>query len=211
MAYKLFEAGDYTAASQVIVSSIQQYPDGVFIPNLRLLEILIVGKTETLAEYQLQLGRFIEEYPESDVTGYARDLLTASDRYKAGLIKLKEAEFVVSSGTDHYFILVYGANSGSEEVLLTQIEEFNVAHFNDRGLTTGTLKLDDDMDIIVVARFNNQSEALYYYDLFLAEQTTDTEFASLKFDNFVITKENFDVLYQTKELDNYRSFYSINY
>ena len=71
--------------------------------------------------------------------------------------------------------------------------------------------LDDTNSIIMVDQFNEEDRALLYHDLFKAQQKINAEYPSLKFDNFVISKTNFNILYQTKELDTYKRFYTSHY
>ncbi len=210
-AYKLFETGAFDAADSIINNVTMTYPDGEFIPRLKLLQILIVGKTQDLHQYQLLLGEFIEKYPEAEITVYANTLLRASDTYKESLIKLKDASFKLEVLTEHYFITVYELDQPGLDVLITSIESFNSTNYINHELKTGTLKLDNINGLILVQPFQNQEEALLYYDLFKAENSTNTESASIKFDTFVITKSNFEILYKTKELNTYKKFYSTNY
>jgi hypothetical protein len=170
-----------------------------------------VGKTQDLHQYQLLLGEFIEKYPEAEITVYANTLLSASDTYKESLIKLKDASFKLEVLTEHYFITVYELDQPGLDVLITSIESFNSTNYINHELKTGTLKLDNINGLILVQPFQNQEDALLYYDLFKAENSTNTESTSIKFDTFVITKSNFEILYKTKELNTYKKFYSTNY
>jgi len=210
-AYEFFVNEDYLSADRVLDNAISKYPEGKFNPNLELLKILIVGATEDLFKYQLRLGEFIEQNPDSEITPYAETLLDASEKYKESLIKLKDAEFEVIPDQEHYFISVFNSEISASEVILTNIESFNSEYFNDNNLKTGTLKLDNTHTIILVDHFVNMEKALYYYDLFKGEEQIQAESPSLKFDNFVISKDNFEVLYKTKELDSYKKFYSLHY
>jgi len=210
-AYRLFERGEYNAADSTAQLAISTYPDGEFVPRLELLQILIIGKTQDLFRYQFQLGEFIEKYPEEEITDYATKLLDASEKYKEGLIKLKDAQFIVEEKEEHYFLVIYEQAQPLSEQLITQIEEFNKNQFASSNLKTGTLKLDQTNAIILVDKFNDQKSALYYFDLWQANNSLDADSPNLKFDTFVISKNNFQILYKTKELDTYRSFYSLHY
>jgi outer membrane protein assembly factor BamD (BamD/ComL family) len=210
-AYRLFLDKDYDACVDIIDQAVNTYPNANFLPNLILLKILVAGKTLDLYEYQLQLGEFITLYPDSDVTDYANTLLEASDTYKNSLIKLKEAEFIIVPNDPHYFIIVFEAGQEGSDKLTVEIDLFNNAFFSMEGLKTGILKLDDSYSIVMVDQFDGQDNALLYHDLFKAEQKIISEYPSLKFDNFVISKTNFTILYETKELDNYKKFYTTHY
>ena len=209
--YRLFENGDYAAADSLAALAISNYPDGEFVPRIVLLQILIVGRTEDLFKYQLKLGEFIEKYPDEGITAYAQQLLLASEKYKESLIKLKDAQFKVEESEEHYFFAIYDQSQTEAEKLIMQIESFNKESFSSSGLKTGTLKLDQSKAIILVDHFNDQETALFYYDLWQANNSLAADNPNLKFDTFVISKNNFQILYKTKELETYKSFYVLNY
>ena len=112
---------------------------------------------------------------------------------------------------EHYFFAIYDQSQKEGELIITQIESFNNQKFSDSGLKTGTLKLDQSNAIILVDHFENQETALFYYDLWQANNSLAADNPNLKFDTFVISKNNFEILYKTKELETYKSFYVLNY
>ena len=109
---------------------------------------------------------------------------------------------------------VQRAAKGREEKgykISLEVASFNTATFPNEELKTGILQLDDTNSIIMVDHFNEEDRALLYHDMFKAQQKINAEYPSLKFDSFVISKTNFNVLYQTKELDTYKRFYTSHY
>jgi outer membrane protein assembly factor BamD (BamD/ComL family) len=210
-AYKFYQLENFSAADSVAQRAIESYPEGNYVPRLLLLQIMILGKTGDLYQYQLQLSDFIEAYPDNEISPFAQELLIASDRFKEGLIKLKDAAYEVEEASEHYFIVTYERSQTGNDELIAQIEDFNTKNYMDENLKTGTLKLDESKAIVLVDHFKDQQDALLYYDLWKANNTVATENPSFKFDTFVISKNNFDVLYKTKELDTYKTFYSRHY
>ena len=89
---------------------------------------------------------------------------------------------------------------------------------------TGTM-CDDKflVDVLVAQLFNLQNTmtlladlpgittALDYIKTFNEKLSTLTEIRNHKFHNFVITKDNFDIFYRTKGLDEYLKFFEKNY
>lgn len=210
-AYRQFDLANYQAADSIAAAAIHTYPDGDYVPRLELLRILVVGRTKDLFQYQFELGEFIEKYPDDQYTTYAQELLEASERYKESLIKLKDAQFKVEEATPHYFIAVYNASDAGSDKLISAIEAFNSSNFTESELKTGTLKLDNSTSLVMVDRFKDQESALFYYDLWRAQNTMASESRNFKFDTFVISQKNFEILYKTKELDTYKSFYTLHY
>jgi len=202
-AYSLFKEGDYESAHHYINKALLNFPNAEFTPNLILLNILIIGKTSSLPEYQLALKEFINTYSGNKLSEYANELLIASKSYKNKLVKLKAAHYsTVVSDEEHIFIAV--ADSTSTQTVNETIKKILNTTFANQVLTVGTLDFEQEKVFIVVKSFKDKSEALLFYDTIKAEQEAENII-------FVISMLNFEVLYQTKELDTYQHFFESNY
>lgn len=190
------------SANQIISELLALYPDVTFSANLRLLQILIIGKTSALADYQLALQGFIENYPDHELNPYAKELLVASSTYLDSLVKLKAAEYFLSS-TEEYFFVVLSLNNEpgklNEEILMPLLN----SNFKKQNLKVGSLALNDSINMTIVQPFNDKNDALLFFDTIRAEQFFDEP----KKSSFVISTSNFDILYKSKEIDAYMEFY----
>jgi hypothetical protein len=90
------------------------------------------------------------------------------------------------------------------------LEKFNKAEFNKLKLTTSNLGLDDKI-LTMCVEFPDRESVMSYYYKFLAQVATAKPFSDYKFYNFVITKDNFQIFYRTKSLDEYLTFFDKNY
>jgi hypothetical protein len=63
----------------------------------------------------------------------------------------------------------------------------------------------------IVIELPNRESALSYFDKFLAQIATAKPLSNYKFYSFVITKDNFQLFYRTKALDEYLTFFDRNY
>lgn len=202
-AYLFFKQGDYESAQLFINKAVKDFPKADFTPNFVLLNALIIGKTASLPEYQLALKDFIQKYPESDLNKFANDLLDASHNYKNRLVQLEKVHFSnVVEDEDHYFVVVADSSTVSKDIEL--ISRLIDSRFANQELTTGALDVGGGISYIVVKTLKNKEEALLFYDTIKGEQTIEDV-------NFVISKLNFEELYQTKELDTYLQFFESNY
>jgi len=202
-AYKLYQQEDFESAKHFIRTAITASPKASFIANFWLLDALIIGKTESLPEYQFALNDFILKYPEGDLTDYAKKLLEASKTYQDRLVKLKETRFSkVVADQDHYFIAI--ADSASEKSALESINRLIDSQYANKNLKVGKLYLTSTSVFIVIKTFSNKDDSLLFYDIIKSEQ-------SVKNVTFVISKLNFELLYQTKEVDTYLTFFEANY
>ena len=200
--YNLYLNNHLDSASQIIFELLTLYPNVSFSANLELLQILIIGKSQPLADYQLQLQKFIEKYPDHELNPYSTELLKASKTYRSNLVKLKAAEFFVST-TDTYFFAVL---STTDEVVLANKEALQSiidANFKNKSLDLGSLSISDSIKVTLVQPFATKEEALLFFDTTKAGQLFD----EAKNHNFVISESNFDILYKSKEIEAYLEFY----
>jgi DNA replication protein DnaD len=93
----------------------------------------------------------------------------------------------------------------------TTLAKFNSTYFKDLNLKTSNLILNDMYTLTLVADLSGITTALDYIKTFNEKLSTLTELRNHKFNNFVITRDNFDIFYRTKGLDEYLQFFERNY
>jgi hypothetical protein len=71
--------------------------------------------------------------------------------------------------------------------------------------------LNEEFTMTLVDELPRISSALEYVKTFNEKLPTLTELRNHKFRSFVITKDNFDIFYRTKGLDEYIQFFEKNY
>jgi TolA-binding protein len=209
-AYEVFDAGHYDSA-QVIVKNALDLGETSFNPTLKLLEILIIGKTEDISKYQYSLQEYIKAYPDTEQAQYAQKLLDASRQFVDAEEKRKGIRFLSSFEEPHYFVLVYPQSDDISEVTAAALEYFNESYFDRLGLKTSQLALNDQYAITFVSDLEGKKAAIEYFQTFIENLPGITDLRNHKFDNFVITKDNFDIFYRTKGLNEYLRFFEKNY
>ncbi|MBL3657749.1 type IX secretion system periplasmic lipoprotein PorW/SprE [Fulvivirga sediminis] len=209
-AYALFKNEEYKLATQKLDSALNNIAETVFSPRLRLLKILIVGKTENINLYQYQLSDFIEKNPDSDILPYAKELLQASKNFQEKQQRLLGTEFVKYFKQNHYFILVYESGKNLADDLSQEINDFNQTLSNNN-LKTSNLILNEKYDMVMVTGLGQKDDAAKYYEKFINTDAISEDTKNSKFYKFVITKDNFNIFYQTKDLEAYLRFFNKNY
>ena len=210
-AYKMYKSSDYSAALNLISNALNKYPETSFTARLILLRILIIGQTEDIGNYKYELDKFIKEYPDSDVTEYAKTLLEASDNFEKKEAKRKGVKFIEDFAQTHYFILVYNSSEGLTDKIMTIVQNFNEASFANNELTASNLLYDDNQAMILVTEFIGIETALNYYSTFANSKKEIEVLSNSKIHTFVITKDNFGIFYQNKGLEEYSTFFKRNY
>ena len=209
-AYQIFDAGHYDSANAVVNNALT-LGETLFNPSLRLLQILVIGKTEDISRYQYSLQEYIKAYPETEQAKYAQKLLEASRQFEKNEEKKKGIQFSTRLEGPHYFVLVYRRGENLSEMTAAALEYFNESHFTQAGLRTSHLVLNDDYAITFVSDLEGKQAAVEYFRSFSENLPTIPDLRNHKFDNFVITKENFNIFYRTKGLNEYLRFFEKNY
>jgi tetratricopeptide (TPR) repeat protein len=182
-----------------------------FTPSLQLLRILIIGQTEDVSLYQYELGEFIKLHEGKEIVVYAKKLLDASKEFQSNEEKRKGIQYVKSLDEPHYFVMIYKRTGDVGRVASSVLETFNKTHFRNLNLKTSNLILNEEYALTFVADLPEVRSAMEYFKTFIENQPNITELRNHKFDNFVITKDNFNIFYRTKGLDEYIQFFQKNY
>lgn len=209
-AYAYFEAGDYRAADSVIQLALHE-GETSFTPSLALLKVLTIGETEHVSKYQYELENLVKTYPDTQPAEYAKKLLGSLKNFQEVQEKKKGIQYIRSLDEPHYFVLLYKREGSHDEMMTSALAYFNSGHFDDLKLNITNLNFNDEYALAFVSDLPNVSTAIQYYRTFKQNVRSITEFQNQKFDNFVITKDNFDIFYRTKGLDEYLDFFEKNY
>jgi tetratricopeptide (TPR) repeat protein len=209
-AYEAYRNDNLREAQDKTASALALGKTG-FTSQLELLQILIMGKTEDVTKYQYELGEYIKKYPDGPMKAYAQTLLDASKAFLQKVEKSKGIRFANEAGIPHYFVVVYRIEDKLANTITREIEQFNAANARDKKLETSNLVFNEDYALTMVTELKDKAIALEYFDKLNSWLAQRPSLASYKFDIFVITKDNFQIFYRTKALDEYLTFYDRNY
>lgn len=210
VAYRDFENGQIKSSQEKLNEAFQLGETG-FSPQLNLLKILITGKTEDINRYQLELNEFLKKYPDDPLKPYAQKLLASSKDLQQKLEKSRSIRYVNSLDEPHYFVISHLQRSKISDNLATLLENFINQYYKGSKLKTSNLILNETYVLTMVSEFPDQLSAVDFFDKFNNQTWADNTLSTHKFDIFVITKDNSDILYRTKALDEYLTFFDRNY
>jgi tetratricopeptide (TPR) repeat protein len=182
-----------------------------FTPQLELLQILITGKTEDVTRYQYELDEFIKKYPDAPVQKYAQTLLASSRTFIEKTERAKGIRFVASFEEPHYLVIVHRLQDRATDAIGAAVDKFNLKNYKGKKLETVNLVFNDNYILTFIGNLSDKDEALEYFNRFNAQVANAPPFSTLNFHNFVITKDNFNIFYRNKALDEYLSFFDRYY
>lgn len=122
----------------------------------------------------------------------------------------KGAMFVEYFNQPHYFVMLV-PKAISTDVMSASVESFNANNTRYNGLNIGNLTLDNDYNILLVTELAGKESAWQYYSEMESNNSLWEQFDKSKIHKFVITKDNFQIFYQSKSIDRYLSFFESNY
>lgn len=207
IAYKKYSAERYDSAS-LLLNQAHALGTTTFTPNLQLLEILLLGKTGQKEAYRARLTAFVKETPDTiELAAFAKRLLTGAE----GAPQKTEELFQRADQEPHYFVLSFATTDALEKVSTQALDAFHTRHFSDKSLTLDYVTLTPDKSATLVMEFTDRSAALQYIGQFNDRLSTMNQLKNYNFNNFVISKSNFETLKRTQALNEYLTFYKRNY
>jgi tetratricopeptide (TPR) repeat protein len=210
-AYKLYKADELLSALSMVRNTLLDYEETDFHPYLKMLEIMIIGKTENVYAYQFALRDFIEKVDHKELNTYANNLLKASEKYLREEKERKTIVFNEDLEQNHNFILLYPASSRNSNDLPEKINKFISQHFQSKNLSSINLIFNKEKSIIIVKDFTDKNDAMEFYKIFNAQESPFRQMEGVDLTSFIVSKDNFQTLYQNKDINNYSKFFKKYY
>ncbi len=209
-AYAYYQKNNLRPALEIVNEALAS-GETQFSPQLELLKILLTGKTEDITRYQYELGEFVKKYPKHPLKGYAEQLIASSKTLLERIEKAKGIVFLTNFNSPHLFVTIYNESERITNPVVDALEKFNKQEWKDFKLTTSNLGYAEGKVLTMCVELPDKATAMKYYDKFLAQLQVAKPFSNYKFYNFVISKDNFQIFYRTKSLDEYLTFFDKNY
>jgi len=210
-AYEYYLRDSIDLALATVDQGIELFPDNSFSDNMELLRIFLLAKTDGYYKYQYELQEFDNKFPESELLNYVNELLTASEELQTRMAAEKEVQYIPYFDQTHYCVFMYPTLDDLSDEIPHEIEDLNKKEWASGDLKTGNLTFNDSYSMVLINAFANREEALDYFKMFSEKQSAFENIGPYKFYSFVISEDNFQILYQTKGLQEYMSFFKNNY
>jgi tetratricopeptide (TPR) repeat protein len=206
-AYHHYNNGAYKQSMSLIDSALSSPRRNAFIDYLLLLRALCFGKTDGIYKYQFELNNFIEDQPTSELIEYAKELITVSEAFQINLFSASKAKYITNTDREHYFLYLYPSDIDLKTSVSSLIDDY--LSIQNSNLITGNMVFDKTYSIAMVTPFSNLEAAQKFRSEIEVNLLTSAE--KEKWINLIMTKENFDIFYKTKDLDSYLTFFDKYY
>ncbi len=191
-------------------------------PRFALLSAMCVGNMEGKDEYIESLKEVIAKYPEAPEASRAREIMRLlGENVASGPGQQRDlpkgqgqvGDYKVADDQLHYVIVVFKNDVSLNDAKIA-ITDYNNKYHSLQKLRMNNIFLGDGdtrYPLIAIRRYKDKAEAMDYYR---TVQKNEKDFLDKKkFDFYVlpIGQDNYRELLKSKNLDDYRTFFELNY
>jgi tetratricopeptide (TPR) repeat protein len=217
--YDHYEAGHfYTVYSNSTRAFTEFEKPEELLAKFEYLRALSLGKIEVVDSLQSALEQLVIKYPDSEVTPLAQNILD----YLKGPIDSTgtavEPEEVIDVSiysfnprSKQIFALVASGPGININALKIRISDFNKKYYSIENISITNLLIDKTTHLVMVGNFNTVDDAMRYYNAIMSNDYVFANMDTEQYDGFVITQENYPILYKDKDLKKYLAFFKQNY
>jgi tetratricopeptide (TPR) repeat protein len=197
--------------------------DTALMPKFEFLRGLALGKIEVVDSLAAVMYMIIKEYPKSPVRPMAQNVLNflGSQKNSQGQPIVTDSTTLLSPGMKlykydpnavHFYALIINGDQVDVNALKIKITDFNTKFYDLENLQVNNIIFNNNQQIMTVNNFESAEKAINYL-INIRESKyifTKLETAGNYFD-FVISAENYPVLYRNKDISQYIRFFEKNY
>ena len=108
---------------------------------------------------------------------------------------------------DHYFTFVVSRVGIDQPAFISGIEEFNTANYASQSLKVEVSVLDDIRQIVLISGLPDKESAKLYFSKVVNSRGLYTPLRETDYRNFLISKGNFEIFVNEKNITKYMDFY----
>lgn len=215
-----YQSGDYYRTINMADSAVKHFVDPELVPKFYYLMALSKAKIYNSLDSMLVLFKYImTNYPQSEIKKYVENIYnyySQEEKEKVVQDNISSTQsiqhlFKLSFDIFHMFILLTDVKHTNINELKLLIADFNAQYFRGENLTISSLFLTDSRYLITVNRFQNHQDALRYYRVFVANSGILHTIEKSNPSFYVISVENYPILYRTKNEAAYNDFFKRYY
>ncbi|MDD4552712.1 MAG: tetratricopeptide repeat protein [Bacteroidales bacterium] len=222
--YKAFQNQQYYMVINNTDIAHTKFPtDTAFMPKFDYLRALALGKIEVVDSMVVAINKVIKDYPRSKVKPLAENVLaflgaqpgstvTGASPDSSAKIDLSSKLYKFDPNALHFFVIIVDGDLVDVDALKIKISDYNTKFHDLDQLMINSILLDERRQMITINNFDNSDKAMNYLI-----GIRDSKYIFTRLENagtyydFVISVENYPVLYKNKDIPQYLRFFEKNY
>lgn len=210
--YNAFKNDQYFLVIDMCEKALANFNDSTLIPKFDYLNTLSKGRIGNIENLIENLKRIISIYPYSEIIPMAKQVLQSlspeEDVNEFTQSEAFESIYSYSVETFHNYILIVKTGSVNLDALKIRLSDFNRKYSSTKRFAISSFELNDEYQLLTISRFNDASLALQYMKAIENDNYVFSIFNDKnEYKQFVISNENYMLLYKDKNVDNYVEFY----
>lgn len=223
--YNAFLAGQYDMVKMYCNDALENFEDTELKPKFEYLKALSIGKKHGKDTLKVVMNKLVSEYPDSEVAPLASDMLAIlfginqddeGEDGENGSGKGVEEEKLKSiynyePKSTHFYVMLVDSRKVKVNATKVKLSDYNMK-FNDLDdLNINSIILKDNWHMITINSFNNEQDAMDYYNAINNNEYVFSDIQEGEFHHFVISANNYPVFYRDKDADEYLHFFKSQY
>lgn len=207
-AFDLYNRDQYVRSQRLIHQTILNYPQNDILDNLELLNAMTYAKTDQLNKYVYYLKKFTKDHNTSDLLPHAKTLLKRVNESVDvnSLVAIDDTNYVVQTDSNQYLIAKFHYDTISPEKAKSVFWEFNDTYYPLEKFKEFHIDFSDSTFLLSVRAFRNEDLRKEYMEKFKHFLDFRNHFENIKFEPYFITKRNYQILLNTKNLARFSEF-----
>lgn len=214
-----FNQGRYAEVITEADAAIKKYPKNFLMPKFDFLKAMAIGKTQGVDAYVKALKEIVVKYPKDEVKPKAEEILAILSKTgtEAGNNNGQPTESNAASiysytpEAEHFVVIVANSKKINLGQLKTKISDFNSQFYSMATFNIGQVGFQGDNQMITIKTFENAKKAMDYFTTLRENSEVFKGITPDNFKLFVISSNNYSVLYNDKDLQKYLDFFTGSY
>ncbi len=221
--YSVFEQRQYQQASERISKVGEMFGStNKLQPRFSLLHAMCIGNLEGKEKYVEALKQVIAKHPDEPEAKTAREMLrNLGERVNSGPGQQRDrpasagqvGNYKVEFDQLHYVIAVF-KNEVSLNDAKVAVSKYNSKYHSQDKLRMNNIYLGSGKNkypIVAIRRFKNRDDAMDYYDGVQKNKRDFLDEKIFQYELLAVGQSNYRELLKSKNLDDYREFFQLNY
>lgn len=221
--YKAFQNQQYyMVINNTDIAHAKFSTDTAFMPKFDYLRALALGKIDVVDSMIVAMNNVIKDYPRSKVKPLAENVLAfLGSSGSSGANQSPDSSAVVDNSSKlykfdpnalHFYVIIVDGDLVDVDALKIKISDYNTKFHDLDQLMINSIMLDERRQMITINNFDNSDKAMVYLT-----GIRDSKYIFTRLENagtyydFVISVENYPVLYKNKDIPQYLRFFEKNY
>ena len=237
-AFQDYKSGRFRQVIPLAASIKELEPDSILMAKIDFMKTVAEGTQSNIHEFESLLKGYIWNYPTSDPTPLANEILTLiQDSTLADYQKLVEMGYIneeiqneellpenqmandefggkFSYDPDllHYFVIAYPRDAKIDlNRLKFDIANYNIDHYTKIDFDIETENLNEKTAMVIVRALENKESALIYHGAIIRRGSVFKTLKDIEYTNFVISSTNYREILSEKSQADYLKFFVKNY